>query len=101
VKSWLRLLSDCDVDLEKYGETENYMREDHAADWNMNMYLSGYWERREVTEIWIGETADDFRIELEDLYFTTDLVADFWGWVEAPSDEYLKVQEVSGAWPED
>lgn len=93
VKAWLRLLSDCGIDLEKYGKTENDMWENGTTDWHFRIILSGYGVTIEPTKIRIGETPDDLYIEMEDLYFTTNLVADFWGWVEGPLDEDFKVQE--------
>ena len=103
MKAWLSLLGECGIDLEKYGETENAMYQDYRTKWNFGAEVSGYWETIQITQIWIGKMLDDFYfyVELEDLYFTTYLVADFWLWVEDPLDEDIKVQEIPGAWPED
>jgi hypothetical protein len=63
--------------------------------------VSGYWETIEITKIRIGGIPDDFYVEVEDIYFTTYLVADFWHCVEGPLDEDIKVQQIPGAWPDD
>jgi len=53
----------------------------------------------EITQLRIGKTPEDFYIELEDLYFTTELAADFWFGIESASEGSMKL--MPGAWLED
>lgn len=69
--------------------------------WKFPAWVSNYIENIAVANIWIGKTPDDFHIGIEDLYFTTYLVADFWFMVEISIDEETTVQEIPGAWPGD
>jgi hypothetical protein len=99
IKVWLKLLHNAGVDLEEYGRVENEMRESGKISKVFHAFMSRCWNRLEITKLWIGHTPDDFYIELEDLYFTNELAADFWLWVEGPFDEEVKAQEMPGAWP--
>jgi hypothetical protein len=101
IRRWLELLSSAGVNLEQYGKTENTLRENKQVDWDFRALMSRFWNTLEITQVRIGSTPGDFYIELEDLYFTTELASDFWFEVEGALEHDRKTQKMPGAWPED
>jgi hypothetical protein len=97
VKAWLQLLSDAGVDLQEYGETEfATLVNDTSPD---QLQVSDGSQKFEITNLRIGRTPEDFCLELEDLYFSNDLAADFWLWAEKSMKDN-PANEMPGAWPE-
>ncbi|PVH75271.1 hypothetical protein DL98DRAFT_593269 [Cadophora sp. DSE1049] len=103
VQKWLDLLDRAGVDLVEYGRIENEMYDNYKTEWTFGIKSKDRGHdicRFELLELRFGETPADFYIEFEDLYASTPLAADFWDWVEAPSDEE-KIKAIPGTWKDD
>ncbi|KAH6711298.1 hypothetical protein BKA61DRAFT_692914 [Leptodontidium sp. MPI-SDFR-AT-0119] len=105
IERWLELLSQAGVDLVEYGRIENEMHDNHETRWTFRGNIEATDNpanecRFELVSLWIGETADDFYIEFEDLYVSAGLAVDFWKWVEAPSVED-RMKAMPGSWQGD